>query len=62
MAVWLCMAATLRVIPGLSIDVAQWGKYAYVVYCNSEGVSRARKAGLVSQYTTMSMLIMKRGD
>ena len=56
------MAATLGAIPGLSIDVAQWGKYACVVCCNSKGVSRARKAGLVSQYTTMSMLTIKGGD
>jgi hypothetical protein len=55
----LCIAATLGAIPGPSIDVAQWGEYACVVHCNGKRVSRARKEGLVSQYTAVSTLMMK---
>jgi hypothetical protein len=52
----------LGAIPGLSIDVAQWGEYACVVHHDGKGVSRARKEELVSQYTAVSTLTTKGGD
>jgi hypothetical protein len=39
--------------------VAQWGEYACGIHHNGKRVSKARKEGLVSQYTTMSVLTMK---
>jgi len=41
---------------------AQLGEYACVVHCDEEGVCGARKEGLVSQYTAVSMLTTKGGD
>jgi hypothetical protein len=58
MVVWVCMAATLEAIPGLSIDVAQRVSDACVIYHDGKRVSGARKEGLVSQYTAVSMLTM----
>jgi hypothetical protein len=56
MAVRLCIAATLGAILGPSIDAAHWVSDACVVHHDGKGVSGARKEGLVSQYTAVSML------
>jgi hypothetical protein len=60
--VWLCIAATLGVILGLSIDAAQRVRNACVVLHDGKEVSRAKKEGLVSLYSAVSMLTTKGGD
>jgi len=49
----------LGAILGLSIDAAQRVSDACVVLHDGKGVSRAKKEGLVSQYTAMSVLMMR---
>jgi hypothetical protein len=43
--VWLCMAATLGAIPGLSIDAAQRVRYACVVHCDGKRYLEPGKKG-----------------
>jgi hypothetical protein len=54
--------SVLFLLMGLSIDAAQRVSDACVVHHDNEGVSGAKKEGLVSQYTAVSMLTTKGGD